>query len=838
MGVKFDPETGLEIFDPKTGKSVMEGDSLPPSLAIPTPGLPAASGSQPAMLPRNSGKAFFTKEAAAANLKGKVDEAAARRDLEKSYERNLALWKSLPKDKQMGSFNEWTETAFSPVSGRKVTGAKAGAKSGLDIFEGAVSGKDARRGTAGEKGLWGRLKSDEGVGVASLIPVIGPLLSASRAGNLLNEATYRAIGGQSEYERNLANYLRLKTPAPKTTFTEDVKGLGAAAMDPISFLRESLINPDEMGTNAALMAPGLGEGAAAEKFAKLLATSERFAKMGKLPRLAVKAGKVAAAHLPNAVAGGAINSARGESTPLYDFMFGAGTGVAQELAGGLVAKGAGKVAGKLMPKAPKAAVPPGFDKVNEARTTRVKDQGLTQDYNADAVSQHPITAEDVLAAGEAQKFAGRLTNTQLDRNFVDSYGHLFDPDIHTAAPELKVGMLREKIKGMLKAQKKTPAAPAKMPFSPEQVDALAAKYIAPDVDAAGIPDRVRIAGIKPIMDTHYKLARAKNAGMTLSDGSPIPLREEVGNLNVLEHNLEAERMANQTRHEAELARIEETRKRADTKEATKAEKDAANEVARLATDEAKAKRKQEVLDEKAKQDDIKYERDVTALASRLRIAARKEASTPGSYVQALSALKPEELGMVIDDAMMGSGRFDDAHQVMKDKLGEDDFNSLSDLRKSLNGNPKEWAAQSKELLGISEAEKANANAGAQKVMDNAVAGEQIRQDVASMEERAATTESEAESRRVTAEADAQAKEDHFLATSDDGAVNLLLETIKQDPSKAELLLPEGKGAKFAKNLSSKDAHFAKDAKTELEPLLINEARKIRSGEKSIPKGFF
>lgn len=455
-----------------------------------SPAAPSASPApeQPAMLPKLSGR-FFTKEVQAAKLAHTGDQ---RKVIELSYAADLARWKSLGSP---GTFNEWVEKSYAPRSGRKASGIKFGAKSTLGEANDFASGNDHRRGTLAETAKFAKLPSYIYAGIGSKLgakvdksdletgkslvsgydlSVLPKLFTRSGPHQLAfaNQLAYRAAGGQDEYENNLAEYMRLRSPAPKTSTLEDMKAVGKSLVtNPFDTLREMILNPNEMGTNLALAIPGLGETALGEKAAALMANSGRLARIaesGKLGAAAAKVGakglKFAASSAPSALAGGAIGGIQGEGeNPIADVATGTLMGMMQTGAGKLAAKGMGKVGGYLGLRTAKGTPAVEPHHVDASIRKSIIEKAATPDEIGEPTAQDIFTNPDVV------DFARRSKEdlTPRDIEVLKRLGAIVYPGFEAFSESDQIDKIRGAIvAGANAAKEAEKAAPAPLDQTP------------------------------------------------------------------------------------------------------------------------------------------------------------------------------------------------------------------------------------------------------------------------------------------------------------------------------------------------------------------------------------
>lgn len=790
---------------------------------------------RPAMLPKLSGR-FFTKEAQAAKL---APTGYQRKVIELSYAADLARWRSLGSP---GTFNEWVEKSYAPRSGRKASGIKFVAKSALGEANDFASGNDKRRGTPAERAKFADLPAYIAAGIGSKLGakvnqndlatgkslvsgydlgIIPNPVALGGAHHLAftNQLAYRATGGQDEYENNLAEYMRLRSPAPKTSTIEDMKAVGKSlALHPWDTAREIILNPNEMATNLALALPGIGETVLGEKLAALMANSSRLARLaesGKLGAAAANVGakglKFAASSAPSALAGGAIGGIQGEGeNPIADVATGTLMGMMQAGAGKMAAKGMGKVGGYLGLRIAKGTPAVEPHHVDASIRKRIIEKAATPDEIGEPTAQDIFTNPDVVDFARKSK----ETLTPRDIEVLKRLGAIVYPGFEAFSESDQIDKIMGTIVAGANAAKEAEKS-APTPLDQTSIEKLA--QVLPT--ERGVLEHTELL---PANSRVKYLNQAYSAYQTLRKNDPnfrvIPELEKPSFADVSGNFLES-----QQKKAAALAEEAKAARKAAT-DANAEEKASREQAATLA--EARSIEAQTSLDNLTAA--LGLERDANNLHHTLKTSAAL-----GTIKDDLLELDPKQLRLLLSQPE----RYAEIRPDLEKAVTPGMLKMLEDANAG-GVDDATFAKISKKVLGARQEDLQATTAGQQATMDNAQAAQGIREGMAKAEESASVAEQAAAERQAKAEADAQEREDHFFATSDEGAMNLLMEEIKQNPEKAMLLLEDGRGAKLAKSLGSDKAHFASDAKKEIAPLLIDQVRKIRSGERSLPKGFF
>ena len=395
-----------------------------------SPAAPSASPApeQPAMLPKLSGR-FFTKEAQAAKLD---HTGGKRKQMQAAYQADLARWKSLPDDQKMGGFDQWVETVYAPRTKAEAARArKADPNSRLEGREAPGVGKGIFRRFANITAAKGENRG--------AMPV-SPLLQAAFTGvgslpQKLNEAAYRVAGGQSQEDRDIANYMRLRTPIEKRGLIQSAKDLGdAAASDTQGFIRE-MFNPDDIGVNALSMVPVAGEAGLGTKVARLMTSAPG--------KVAAKVIASAPAELAaSAAVGGGLNAVAGDEGVGTDFLMGAVPGVAMGLSG---------MAGRKLAGAASDALANRVSKGTHANLVHPAEESLSRDILKRASTPEeivPPTAQDIFSNPDVLDVAKKSSSglTTYDVDFLKKIGPTVFPGIEAFPEDKQIGKIQESIK--------------------------------------------------------------------------------------------------------------------------------------------------------------------------------------------------------------------------------------------------------------------------------------------------------------------------------------------------------------------------------------------------------
>lgn len=720
---------------------------------------------------------------------------------------DFARWQSLGSP---GDFDTWVGEKYAAETGRKSPGS---ATRTLRTINAGMSGTDSKD-----------------YSLSSDFNQYGALVLPQMATNVASQL----LGGKDREARALERYamMRSKTPEPLGAVgTMKAVGKMASTKEGLLTLARGMVDPDNMLMNAAALVPvaglvGKGAGAlakGAEAASKAAVVAENAPRLASGLKAAQRAGSLAekassgtiANIAADAALGGSLNALQQDQNTWDDFQAGALPGAVM----GLGSSALGKVGSRIGDRIAKTAdagvrqvkLHPIQDQINLLR----KEKGTLES----PLPNEALTAEDLHPI--ATKFLGSHKiapeNRTAVQQFVKDYGHLFVPDIAKFGGDIghETQVVTKALDDMTKtkAGDGTPGSSSVVrkgkQYTQTDVDQALSNYIPLSVGPDQIPEFLA-AGKKGLLKTHYDLKRMKEQGLTPTGGGEIPIHPELDNVNALTQQVEAARAKKQSELDKKIADA-----------ATDAERSRLQEERRLNDENAKAQK-----------DELEREGKIKELSVKSRLAARGEDVIPGSLNAYLGKLKPEELGLIMDDELVGGGRFEDLMPVMADKLGPE-FDELKNLRLATQGNEKLWAEGAKTLLGHSQARLDASNSAAQKVLDSANESQAIREGVASTDEAAATADANAEMARKRAEEKSATDEEQFLKASDDEAEAAFQDVISKYPERAELLGISKSNVAAANN---PDSHFNKGAKARIQAQIKDAVRVAR--ERGLPKGFF
>ena len=777
---------------------------------------------------QSPGKAFWTKGA----VNAKLQEIAKPKEVQRaSRDADFAAWKRLPEDQQNGSFENWVQKSYSKRTGKEAARLNATRQPGQPKFKKREAPGLLTKAVRGLNDLVATDRFDGSLGQ----PVDGKLSGLGAAVDPL----YRFFGGQSHEDAQLAEYMRLRSPAPDMGVVESGKAMGAAIYDDFGgSVREMFLNPRELGTNLASAIPLAGPLAKFTKLATVARAGEGFVNaatkvnpfLGTAARTVGRGTQNALMHPladigTGAVTGGLTSAALGEGDPVADFALGAGPGAVMGLAGKGMAKGAGlavKAPGavkewwngkKIEPPASELEGP--LDKaVTQSRASR---RGIGEEVLPE------MTPDDVGAAVDLMHSAPTRFSPQQKVDFFMKYADQIDPAFARIDPAYQVAAANSLISKIAEQRKAASTATAEAAagkvsggrrgkqYTQADVDNLLANYIPENATPEQVAKIMASANIKTLRDTHTKLAHAAEQGLTTADGMPIPLRDDIRSLNILEERVKAA-------DEAGAARVKEMTDKATDEAGKKAAKDAA-----AAETEAAAARKA----------DLEYERGVNRLSVALRIAAGDEAILPGALKADILKMTPENMGIIMDDMIAGSGRFDEYADLISDAINKNNFEDLLDLRKAAAGDPELWKTGSKRIQDRAAKDLSKTEATQAGQMADAQSSEQIRQGMDQADATAEAATLAADEARIKEEARIADEEKAITAQSPEELQKTLYDAIMADPSKADLFGIEGHVARVAANEKSPSS---KAMKTRLQSLLVDAAEKVKIN--GVPKGFF